>query len=217
MTVGGASGSPAVFQGEATRQGAGALTPYPRFPAAIPPRVEGTGRERYLQNPWRGVIPVAGKMHLGVSHGATRGEGRALTPSPTLPAATMPPFIEGTDRERYLQNPWRGGIPVAGRMHLGVTHGGRKGRGRGIGPFPDVSRRRHTSLHRGNRQGRYLQNPWRGGIPVAGRMHLGVTHGGCKGRGGGIGPLIWASRHRRGGLPIRSSERDRPHMGQGGI
>ncbi len=100
MTVGGASGSPAVFQGEATRQRAGALTPYPRFPAAMPPRIEGAGRER------------------------------------------------------HLQNPWRGGIPMAWRMHLGVTHGGRKGRGQGIDPFPDVSRRRHAAPRRGNRQGK---------------------------------------------------------------
>ncbi len=104
-----------------------------------------------------------GKCILGSHTGAARGEGRALTPSPTFPAAAMPPCVEGTGRERYLQNPWRGGIPVAGQMHLGVTHGGRKGRGRGIYPFPDLSRR------------------------------------------------------RRGGLPIRSSEGDRPHMGQGGI
>ncbi len=134
MTVGGASGSPAVFQGEASRQGAGALTPYPMLPAAIPPSVEGTGRER------------------------------------------------------YLQNPWRGGIPVAGQMHLGITYGGSQGRGRGIDPFPDVSRRRHTARRRGNRQGKAFANPWKGGIPVAWQMHLGVTHGGRKGRGGALTP-----------------------------
>ncbi len=66
----------------------------------------------------------------------------------------MPPRIEGTGRERHLQNPWRGVIPVAGQMHLGVTHGGRKRRGRGIDPFPDVSRCRHTAPHRGNKQGK---------------------------------------------------------------
>ncbi len=108
----------------------------------------------------------------------------------------MPPRIEGTGRERHLQNPWIGVIPVAGRMHLGVTHGGRKGRGRGIDPFPDVSRRRHTALRRGNKQGRYLQKPWKGGIPVAWQMHLGVTHGGRKRRGRGIDPFPDLSRRR---------------------
>ncbi len=106
----------------------------------------------------------------------------------------MPPLIEGTGRERHLQNPWRGGIPVAWQMHLGVTHGGRKGRG--IDPFPDVSRRRHTALRRGNKQGRYLQKPWKGGIPVAWQMHLGVTHGGRKRRGRGIDPFPDLSRRR---------------------
>ena len=84
----------------------------------------------------------------------TGGGAGALTPSPMLPAAAMPPRGGGTGRERYLQNPWRGMIPVAGRMHLGVTHGGRKGRGQGIGPFTDVSRCRHAALRRGNRQGK---------------------------------------------------------------
>ena len=40
---------------------------------------------------------------------------------------------------------------------------------------------------------------------------------GPQGAGWGLGPLTWASRHRRGGLPIRSSEGGRPHMGQEGI
>ncbi len=201
----------------------------------------------------------------------TGGGAGELTPSPMLPAAAMPPRGGGTGRERYLQNPWRGVIPVAGRMHLGVTHGGRQGRGRGIDPFPDVSRCRHTAPRRGNRQGkafaksmerrdpsglanaswghtrgpqgagtRYLSLPRRFPPPPcrpasgesAGKVFAksmerwdpsgwanaswGHTRG-CKGRGGGIGPLTWASRHRRGGLPIRSSEGDRPHMGQGGI
>ncbi len=139
-----------------------------------------------------------------------------MTPSPTFPAAAMPPLIEETGRERYLQNPWRGGIPVAWRMHLGVTHGGRKGRGRGIYPFPDISRRGHMAPRRRNRQGRYLQNPWRGGIPVAWQMHLGVTHGGRKGQGRGIGPLTWASRHRRGGLPNKVIGGRPPSHGAGG-
>ncbi len=65
----------------------------------------------------------------------------------------MPPRIEGTGRERHLQNPWRGVIPVAGQMHLGVTHGGRKRRGRGIDPLPEVSRR-HAAPRRGNRPGK---------------------------------------------------------------
>ncbi len=43
---------------------------------------------------------------------------------------------------------------MAWQMHLGVTHGGRKGAGWGIDPFPNVSRRRHAALHRGNRQGK---------------------------------------------------------------
>ncbi len=75
-----------------------------------------------------------------------------MSPSPTFPAA-MPPRGEGTGRERHLQNPWKGGIPVAGQMHLGVTDGGRKGRGQGIDPLPEVSRR-HTAPRRGNRQGK---------------------------------------------------------------
>ncbi len=93
---------------------------------------------------------------------------------------------------------------------------GPQGAGWGLGPLPEVSRR-HTAPRRGSRQGRYLQNPWKGGIPVAWQMHCGVTHGDRKGRGWGLGPLTWASRHRRGGLPIRSSEGGRPHMGQEGI
>ncbi len=76
-----------------------------------------------------------------------------MTPSPRFPAA-IPPRVGGIGRERYLQNPWRGGIPVAWQMHLGVTHGSRQGRGRGIDPFPDVSRFRHTAPHRGNRPGK---------------------------------------------------------------
>lgn len=77
------------------------------------------------------------------------------------------------------------------------------GRGWGIDPFSDASRRRHTASRRGNGRERYLQNPWRGVIPVAGRMHLGVTHGGRKGRGRGIDPFTDVSccRHaapRRG-------------------
>ncbi len=65
------------------------------------------------------------------------GGAGALTPSTTFPAAAMPPRIEGIGRERHLQNPWKGGIPVAWQMHLGITHGGR-----------------HTALRRGNRQGK---------------------------------------------------------------
>ncbi len=84
----------------------------------------------------------------------TGGGAGALTPSPMLPAAAMPPRGGGTGRERYLQNPWRGVIPVAGRMHLGVTHGGRQGRGRGIDAFSDASRCRHAAPRRGNRQGK---------------------------------------------------------------
>ncbi len=148
---GGASGSPAVFQGGSSRQGAG-----------------GAG---------------------------------ALTPSPMLPAAAIPPRIEGTGRERYLQNPWRGEIPVAWQMHLGVTHGGRKGRGRGIYPFPDVSCRRHTAPRRGNRQGKVFAKSMERRDPSGlANASWGHTRG-PQGAGWGIGPLTWASRHRRGGLP----------------
>ncbi len=100
MTVGGANGSPAVFQGGSKPTGGWGIDP----------------------------LPEVSRRHTA----PRRGNGR----------------------ERYLQNPWRGGIPVAGRMHLGVTHGGRQGRGRGIDPFPDVSRCRHAAPRRGNRQGK---------------------------------------------------------------
>ncbi len=145
-------------------------------------------------------------------------------------------------------------IPVAGQMHLGVTHGGRKGRGQGIDPLPEVSRR-HTAPHRGNRQGKVfaksmerrdpsgLVNASRGhtrGPPGAGAGYLSLPQRfppppcrpasgeqagkvfaksmerrdpsglanaswghtrGPQGAGWGIDPLTWASRHRRGGLP----------------
>ena len=190
-----------------------------------------------------------------------------MTPSPTFPAAAMPPRGEGTGRERYLQNPWKGGIPVVWRMHLGVTYGSRKGRGQGIDPFPDVSRRRHAAPHRGNRQGKVFAKSMErrdpSGLANASWGHTRGSQGagagylslpryfpprpygpasaeqagkvfaksmerrdpsglanaswghtrGPQGAGGGIDPLTWASRHRRGGLPIRSSEGDR--MGQG--
>ncbi len=150
---------PRCISGGSKPTGGWGIDPLPEVSRRHAAPRRGNGRERYLQNPWRGVIPVAGRMHLGVTHGAASGGGGALTPYPRFPAAAIPPLIEGIGRERHLQNPWKGGIPVAWQMHLGVTHGGRKG--------------------------------W------------------------GIGPLTWASRHRRGGLPIRSSEGDRPHMGQG--
>ncbi len=140
MTVGGASGSPAVFQGEASRQGAGgagALTPYPMLPAAaIPPSVEGTGREGICKIHGEAGSQWLGKCILGSHTGAARDGGGALTPSPTFPAAAIRPVVEGTGRERHLQNPWKGGIPVAWQMHLGVTHGGRKGRGGALTPSP---------------------------------------------------------------------------------
>ncbi len=43
---------------------------------------------------------------------------------------------------------------MAWQMHLGLTHGGSQGRGRGIGPLTWASRHRHTAPHRGNRQGK---------------------------------------------------------------
>ncbi len=169
MTVGGASGSPAVFQGEASRQGAG-----------------GAG---------------------------------ALTPSPMLPAAAIPPRVGGIGRERYLQNPWRGGIPVAGQMHLGVTHGGRKGRGQGIDPFPDVSRRRHTAPHRGNRQGKVFAKSMERRDPSGwANASWGHTRG-SQGAGWGIGPLPEVSRcrhaaprrgNRQGKVFAKSMERRDP-------
>ncbi len=97
-----------------------------------------------------------------------------------------------------------------------ISGGSKPTGGWGIDPFPDVSRRRHAARRRGNGRERYLQNPWRGVIPVAGRMHLGVTHGGRKGRGRGIGPLTWASRHRRGGLPNKVIGGRPPSHGAGG-
>ena len=151
-----------------------------------------------------------------ISGGSSRQGAGALTP-PTFPAAAIWPVVGGTGRERYLQNPWRGVIPVAWQMHLGITHGGRKGRGRGIDPFPDVSRCRHTAPHRGNRQGKVFAKSMERRDPSGlANASWGHTRG-SQGAGGGIDPLTWASRHRRGGLPIWPSEGDRPHMGQGGI
>ncbi len=191
---------PLYFRGkQPTGGGAGALIPSPRFPAAMPPRVEETGRERHLQNPWKGGIPVAWQMHLGITHGGRHTALRRGNRQGKVFAKSM----ERRDPSGWANASWD-------------HKRGPQGAGWGIGPLPEVSRR-HTAPRRGNRQGRYLQNPWRGGIPVAWQMHLGVTHGGRKGRGRGIDPLTWASRHRRGGLPIRSSEGGRPHMGQGGI
>ncbi len=218
MTVGGASGSPAVFQGEAAdRGGAEALTPYPRFPAAMPPRVGGIGRERYLQNPWRGGIPVAWQMHLGVTHGGRQGRGRALTPSPTFPAAAIPPCVEGTSREGICKIHGEAGSQWLGECISGSHTGAARGGDGVFIPFPIFPAAAIRPRVGGTGRERYLQNPWRGVIPVAGRMHLGVTHGGRKRRGRGLDPLTWASRYRRGGLPIRSSEGGRSHMGQGGI
>ncbi len=211
---------PRCISGESSRQGAGgagALTPYPRFPAAMPPRIEGTSREGICKIHGKAGSQWFGECILGSHTGAARGEGRALTPSPTFPAAAIPLRIEGTGRERHLQNPWRGGIPVAWRMHLGLTHGGRKGRGRGIGPLTWASRHRHTAPHRGNRQGKVFAKSMERRDPSGlANASWGHTRG-SQGAGWGLGPLTWASRHRRGGLPIRSSEGDRPHMGQGGI
>ncbi len=219
MTAGEPVAPPLYFRGkQPTGGGAGALTPSPMLPAAaMPPRVEGTGREGICKIHGKAGSQWLGKCILGSHTGAARGEGRALTPSPTFPAAAIPLRIEGTGRERHLQNPWRGGISVAGQMHLGVTHGGSQGRGGALAPYPRFPAAAMPPRAGGIGRERYLQNPWKGGIPVAWQMHLGVTHGGRKGQGRGIGPLTWASRHRRGGLPIRSSEGDRPHMGQGGI
>ncbi len=218
MTVGGASGSPAVFQGETADRGRGwGIDPLPEVSRRHTAPRRRNRQGRYLQNPWRGGIPVAGQMHLGVTHGGRKGRGRGIDPFPDVSAAAIPPCVEGIGRERYLQNPWRGGIPVAWQMHLGVTHGGCKGRGGALAPYPRFPAAAMPPRVGGIGRERYLQNPWRGGITVAWQMHLGVTHGGRKGQGRGIGLLTWASRHRRGGLPIRSSEGDRPHMGQGGI
>ncbi len=219
MTVGGASGSPAVFQGEAAETGGWGIDPPPRrFPP--PPYGPSSGEQA-----GKGICKIhgeagsqwLGKCILGSHTGAARGRGGVFIPSPTFPAAAMPPVVEGTGRERYLQNPWKGGIPVAWQMHLEVTHGGCKGRGRGIDPFPDVSRRRHTALSRGNRQGKvFAKTMERRDLSGLANASWGHTRG-PQGAGWGLVPLTWASRHRRGGLPIRSSEGDRPHMGQGGI
>ncbi len=179
---------PRCISGGSKPTGGWGIDPLPEVSRRHTAPRRGNGRERYLQNPWRGVIPVAGRMHLGVTHGGRQGRGWGIDPFSDASRRRHTAPRRGNGRERYLQNPWRGGIPVAWRMHLGVTHGGRKGRGRGIYPFPDISRRGHTAPRRGNRQGRYLQNPWKGGIPVAWQMHLGVTHGGRKGRGGALAP-----------------------------
>ncbi len=100
--------------------------------------------------------PVAPPLYFRGKQPTGGGAG-TLSPSPTFPAA-MPPRAGGIGRERYLQNPWKGGIPVVWRMHLGVTDGGRKGRGRGIGPLTRASRR-HTAPRRGNRQGKVFEKP----------------------------------------------------------
>ncbi len=215
MTAGEPVAPPLYFRGkQPTGGGAGALIPSPRFPAAMPPRVEETGRERHLQNPWRGGIPVAWQMHLGVTHGGRKGRG--IDPFPDVSRRRHAAPHRGNRQGKVFAKSMERRDP-SGWANASWDHTrGPQGAGWGIGPLPEVSRR-HTAPRRGNRQGRYLQNPWRGGIPVAWQMHLGVTHGGRKGRGRGIDPLTWASRHRRGGLPIRSSEGGRPHMGQGGI
>ncbi len=157
---GGASGSPAVFQGEASRQGAGVLTPSPRFPAAaIPPRIEETAGKGICKIHGEAGSQWLGKCILGAHTGAARGRGGALAPSPTFPAAAIPLRIEGTAFAKSMERRDPSGLANALWGHT-------------RGP---------------------------------------------QGAGWGLGPLTWASRHRRGGLPIRSSEGGRPHMGQEGI
>ncbi len=130
----------------------------------------------------------------------------------------MPPRIEGTGRERHLQNPWKGGIPVVWRMHLGVTDGGRQGRGRGIDPFPDVSRC-HAAPHRGNRQGKVFAKSMERRDPSGwANASWGHTRG-SQGAGWGIGPLPEVSRcrhaaprrgNRQGKVFAKSMERRDP-------
>ncbi len=143
------------------------------------------------------------------------GRGWGIDPLPEVSRRHTAPR-RGNGRERYLQNPWRGVIPVAGRMHLGVTHGGRQGRGRGIDPFPDVSRCRHTAPHRGNRQGKVFAKSMERRDPSGwANASWGHTRG-PQGAGRGIGPLTWASHHRRGGLPNKVIGGRPPSHGAGG-
>ncbi len=144
------------------------------------------------------------------------------------------------------------------------------GRGWGIDPFPDVSRRRHAALRRGNRQGKVFAKSMERGDPSGwANASWGHTRGpqearaghwplhrrfppppcrpasgerqgkvfaksmerrdpsglanaswghtrGSQGAGWGLGPLTWASRHRRGGLPNKVIGGRPPSHGAGG-
>ncbi len=221
MTVGGASGSPAVFQGEASRQGAGgtgALTPYPRFPAAaIPPRIEETGRERYLQNPWKGGIPVVWRMHLGVTHGSRKGRGQGIDPFPDVSRRHAAPRRGNRQGKVFAKSMERRDPSGLANASWGHTRG------------PQGAGTRYLSLSRyfpprpygpasGESAGKGIcKIHGKAGSQWLGKCILGSHTGAARGEGGALGPLTWASRHRRGGQPIRSSEGGRPHMGQGGI
>ncbi len=101
MTVGGASGSPAVFQGEAADRGRG----------------------------W-GIDPFsdASRRHTAPRRGNRQGKVFAKS-------------MERGDPSGLANASW------------GHTRGP-PGAGRGIDPFPDLSRRRHAAPRRGNRQGK---------------------------------------------------------------
>ncbi len=72
----------------AARGGDEVFIPSPTFPAAaMPPRVGGIGREGICKIHGEAGSQWLGECILGSHTGAARGEGRALTPSPTLPAA----------------------------------------------------------------------------------------------------------------------------------
>ncbi len=215
MTAGEPVAPPLYFRGKQPTGGWG-IDPFSDASRRHTAPRRGNGRERYLQNPWRGVIPVAGRMHLGVTRGGRQGRGRGIDPFPDVSRCRHAALRRGNRQGKVFAKSMErrdpSGLANASRGHTR----GSQGAGWGIGPLPEVSRR-HTAPRRGNRQGKVFAKSMErrdpSGLANASRGHT----RGPQGAGGGIGPLTWAFRHRRGGLPIRSSEGGRPHMGQGGI
>ncbi len=218
MTVGGASGSPAVFQGEAADRGRGwGIDPFSDASRRHTAPRRGNGRERYLQNPWRGVIPVAGRMHLGVTHGGRQGRGRGIDPFPDVSRCRHTAPRRGNRQGKVFAKSMERRDP-SGLANASWGHTrGPPGAGTGYWPlnlgFPPPPYRPASGERQGKVFAKSMERRDPSGLANASWGHT----RGSQGAGWGLGPLTWASRHRRGGLPIRSSEGDRPHMGQGGI
>lgn len=163
MTVGGASGSPAVFQGEAADRG------------------RGWGIEPF---------PDVSRRHAAPRRGNRQGKAFAKS-------------MDRGDPSGWANASWghTRGPPGAGTGYWPLNLG-----------FPPPPYRPASGERQGKVFAKSMERRDPSGLANASWGHT----RGSQGAGWGLGPLTCASRHRRGGLPIRSSEGDRPHMGQGG-